>query len=68
MFIKYFLVFIQPFQPLHKSVLCKTGLFSKPFKDNLGNKKFIWNLILKAPFCPMIKNNFLDNSLQSYTK
>ena len=55
MFMKYFLVFIQPFQSLHKSVLCKRGLFSKPFEDNFGNKKFIWNLILKALFCPMIK-------------
>lgn len=56
MFIKYFLVFIQPFQPLHKSVLCKTGLFSKPFKDNFGNKKVHMEPnFLKAPFCPMIK-------------
>lgn len=54
MFIKYFFIFIQPFQSLHKSVF-KRELLHMAFEDNFDSKKFIWNLILKANFCPMIK-------------
>lgn len=41
MFIKYFFIFIQPFQSLHKSVLFKRELLHMAFEDNFDSKKFI---------------------------
>lgn len=54
LFIMHFLVFMQIFQLLLK-VCCLKEDLSTPFEDNFGNKEFIWNLISKAYFCPMIK-------------
>lgn len=52
--IKYLLIFTQTFQPLHKSVLFKRGLFRMPSEENFCDKMVIGNLNLKAHFCPMI--------------